>query len=87
VESLWSGTVEDAFFNGDTFDRGRILQKPEYEHSGRSSSQSFYVISLDVGRKGCDSVACIFKVTPQGYGPAIKSLVNIYTYADEHFED
>ena len=30
---------------------------------------------------------CVFKVTPQSNGAAIKSLVNIYTFADEHFED
>ena len=86
-ESKWSGTVEDAFFNGEVFDRNRIFQKPEYEHSGRSSAHSYYVVSVDVGRKGCDSVACIFKVTPQNMGTAHKTLVNIYTFADEHFED
>ena len=86
-ESKWSGTVEDAFFNGEAFDKNRILQKPEYEHSGRSSAQSFYVISADIGRKGCDTVACVFKVTPQSMGAAIKSLVNIYTFSDEHFEN
>ena len=86
-ESKWSGTVEDAFFNGEAFDKNRILQKPEYEHSGRSSAQSFYIISADIGRKGCDTVACVFKVTPQSMGAAIKSLVNIYTFSDEHFEN
>ena len=86
-ESKWSGTVEDAFFNGEAFDRNRQLQKPENEHSGRSSAQSFYVLSADVGRKGCDTVVCVFKVTPQSMGGAFKSLVNIYTFADEHFED
>ena len=86
-ESKWSGTVEDAFFNGEVFDRNRKLQKPEYELSGRSSTQSYYILSVDVGRKGCDSVVCVIKVTPQSQGPAIKSLVNIYTMSDEHFED
>ena len=86
-ESKWSGTVEDAFFRGDVFDRNRELQKPEYEKSGRSSAASFYILSVDVGRKGSDSVICVFKVTPQSMGGAIKSLVNIYTLSDEHFED
>ena len=45
------------------------------------------MISADVGRKGCDTVVCIFKVTPQPQGTSIKSLVNIYTLTDEHFED
>lgn len=86
-ESRWTGTVEGAFFNGETFDKMRILQQPEYEYSGRSSLKSYYVLSCDVGRKGCDSVVCVFKVIPQSTGPAVKSLVNIYTMSDEHFED
>lgn len=86
-ESIWSGTVENAFFNGEVFERSRILQKPEYEHSGRSSVQSYYVLAADVGRKGCQSVICVFKVTPQQMGSSVKSLVNIYTFDDEHFED
>ena len=86
-ESKWSGTVEDAFFNGEHFDRNRKLLQPEYEHSGRSAAGAYYILSVDVGRKGCDSVVSVFKVTPQAQGPAIKSLVNIYTLSDEHFED
>ena len=86
-ESRWSGTVENAFFNADAFNRNRILNQPEYEASGRSSKTAYYVLSTDVGRKGCDTVVCVFKVTPQPQGPAIKSLVNIYVLNDEHFED
>ena len=86
-ESKWSGTVEDAFFNGEFFDRNRKLQQPEYEASGRSSAGAYYVLSVDVGRKGCDTIVCVFKVTPQAQGPAVKSLVNIYTISDKHFED
>lgn len=58
-ESRWSGTVEDAFFNGEVFDRNRTLNQPEYEFSGRSTTNTYYVISVDVGRKGCESVACV----------------------------
>lgn len=86
-ESRWSGTVEDAFFNGEVFDRNRKLQQPEYEASGRSSDRAYYVLSVDVGRKKCQTVICVFKVTPQSQGPAIKSLVNMFTMDDEHFED
>ena len=86
-ESKWSGSIEDAFFRSDIFDRNRVLLQPEYSYSGRSSSQSYYIVSADIGRKGCDTVACVWKVTPQSAGAAYKSLVNIYTFADEHFED
>ena len=85
-ESIWSGTVEDAFFNVETFEKNRILKQPEYEASGRASKQSYYILSCDVGRKGCDTVVCVFKVTPQPQGVSLKQLVNIYTMADEHFE-
>ena len=86
-ESRWSGTVEDAFFNGEAFDRSRQLEAAENEYSNRSSIQSYYVVSVDVGRRGCDSVATVIKVVPQVLGESYKSLVNIHTFSDEHFED
>lgn len=86
-ESKWSGSVADAFFRTEQFDRNRILHQPEYEASGRSNKNAYYIIAVDVGRKGCDTVACVFKVTPQVAGVSLKTLVNIYTLTDEHFED
>lgn len=86
-ESRWTGTVADAFFNGEVFDRSRRLLKPEYEASGRAAISSYYIISVDVGRKGCESVACVFKVIPQSMGASHKSLVNIVCFSDDHFED
>ena len=85
--SHWTGNVEDAFFNGDKFDRNRILIAPEYEASGRSSTQTYYILAVDVGRVGCQSVITIFKVNPQPQGPSIRNIVNIYATEDEHFED
>ena len=61
-ESKWSGSNEDAYFRGEVFDRSRTLQKPEYEYSKKSSRQSFYIVSADIGRKGCDTVATILNV-------------------------
>lgn len=52
-ESVWTGSIQDAFFDGEKFDRNRILQKPEYAASGRTSADGYYIISIDVGRKGC----------------------------------
>ena len=85
--SHWTGSAEDAFFDGEKFDRNRILQRPEDEVSGRSSKMAYYVLSADIGRKGCATVVCVFKVTPQSQGGALKSLVNMFTYEDMHFED
>ena len=86
-ESKWSGTIEDAFFRAEQFDRNRILKQPEYEYSGRSTKSAYYVLSVDVGRKGCDTVCCVFKVTPQTAGSSFNTLVNIYTIHNEHFEE
>jgi hypothetical protein len=64
MSSKWTGVVEGAFFNGDKFDRNRILNQPEYEYSGRSSDKGYYVIGVDVGRKGCQTVATIIRIMP-----------------------
>lgn len=86
-ESIWSGISEDAFFNPEIFDRNRILNLPEHSHSGRASKLAYYILSVDVGRKGCQTVCSVFKVTPQLNGASLKSLVNIYVFEEDHFED
>lgn len=84
--SIWSGDAENAFFSAQKFDKYRTLRQPQYEYSGRTSKNAYYVLGVDVGRIGCTTQACVFKVTPQPQGVALKSLVNIYTYEAEHFE-
>ena len=86
-ESIWEGNVEGAFFDGDAFDRNRILLQPEYEYSGRSRKDAYYIFGIDVGRKGSQTVICVLKVTPAAAGQSIKTLVNIYTLDDMHFEE
>ena len=78
-ESRWSGSVEDAFFSSEVFDRARILNQPENEASARVKN-GYYILSVDVGRKGCDTVVCVWHVNPQPQGSSIKKLVNIYTF-------
>ena len=85
--SIWSGNAEDAFFSAEKFDKHRVLLQPEHEHSGRSSKNAYYILGVDVGRLGCTTEICVFKVTPQPQGSSLKSLVNIYSYEAEHFED
>ena len=84
--SVWTGDVENAFFSADKFDKHRVLRQPEGEYSGRSSKNAFYVLGVDVGRIGCTTEVMVFKVTPQPQGAAIKTLVNLYTFEEEHFE-
>lgn len=85
--SIWSGDVENAYFSNDVFEKHRVLLQPEAEYSNRSSKSAYYIISVDVGRKGCNSEATVIKVTPQPQGDSIKSLVNIYSLSAEHFEE
>ena len=85
-ESEWSGDAENAFFSAEKFDKHRQLLQPEYEYSGRTSKSGYYVLGVDVGRFKCTTEVCIFKVTPQAQGAALKSLVNLYSYEAEDFE-
>ena len=84
--SKWSGDVENAFYSSEKFEKYRVLLQPEYEYSGRSNKNAYYILGVDVGRIGCTTEVCVFKVNPQPQGSALKSLVNIYTYDAEHFE-
>lgn len=84
--SKWTGDADGAFYSSEKFDQGRVLNLPEYEYNKHLSKSSYYVIGVDVGRIGCTTEACVFKVTPLAQGGTVKSLVNIYTYKAEHFE-
>lgn len=84
--SVWSGDAQNAFYSAEKFDKYRVLNVPEYEPTGRSNKNAFYVLGVDVGRLGCTTEVCVFKVTPQPKGAATKSLVNLYTYDAEDFE-
>ena len=85
-ESEWSGDAENAYFQSEIFDKYRVLLQPEYEYSSRSSKSAYYVIGVDVGRTGCTSEAVIVKVTPQVQGAALKTVVNLFSWEEEHFE-
>lgn len=86
-ESEWSGDAENAFFSAEVFDKHRVLNQPEKEFSGRTSKNGYYIVSVDVGRIGCQTEAMVIKVTPQPQGSALKTLVNLYPMNAEHFED
>lgn len=86
-ESKWSGDAENSFFSSDKFDKHRTLLQPEYEFSGRSSKNAYYLLGVDVGRIGCTTEVMVIKVTPQPQGSALKTLVNIFTFDSDHFED
>lgn len=84
--SKWSGSVEDAFFSVEKFDKHRVLLQAEDEYSGRTKN-GYYVIGVDVGRLKCTTEAIIIKVTPQPQGSSLKSIVNLFSFEAEDFEE
>ena len=80
--SRWSGNSEESFFKFDVLEKNRVLRTPEYKANKRGDS--FYVISIDVGRLNAQTAILIFKVHPrQNY--YLKKLVNIITLDNMHF--
>lgn len=85
-ESVWSGSVDGAFFDPDIFDKSRTIKRAETKPEGRSTSVGgYYVMGVDVGRHGCTTEAVIMKVSAAGGGVPKKQIVNIYTFDEEHF--
>lgn len=85
--SKWSGDAENAFFSAQKIDKYRILRQPENEFSGRTSKSAYYTLGVDVGRIGCTTEIVVIKNTPQPQGTCIKSIVNLFSYEAEHFEE
>lgn len=84
--SQWTGSSDGSFFDTEAFRNNRQLNQAEYEAS-RETSSSYYVLSMDVGRRRCPSIIDVIKVIPQAGGGSKKRLVNMYALHDMHFED
>lgn len=83
--SKWAGAVEGAFFDMDKFAKQRTIELAEYRYDGRSTKDSYYVLGVDVGHKGCTTEVCVMKIKPTATGLPVKELVNIYSFDEEHF--
>lgn len=84
--SIWTGDVSNAFFSAEKFDKHRQLLQPEYQLNNKIGKTTYYVIGVDVGRLDCTTEAVVMKVAPQQQGTALKSVVNIFSYVAEDFE-
>jgi hypothetical protein len=88
MESEWSGDAENAFFSAEKFDKYRVLVEPEYGKTARQNQRgAYYIIGVDVGRFRCTTEAVVIRVLPSLQGSSLKSIVNIYSYDAEDFED
>ena len=57
--SIWSGSIEGAFFDVEKFDKYRDIQLAENEASKKNSDKAYYILGVDVGRIGFIKVSSI----------------------------
>ena len=79
--SIWSGSSDESWFNFDKLQKYRKIKNPEKHAKFRPGTNSFYLISVDVGRINDQTVACIFRVNIDGNGKHYVTLVNIKVLA------
>lgn len=87
--SQWRGEPEDSFFSGAKFDKCRTLKQAEDSRTQNTRVMGhgmYYLISVDVGRLNDLTEICVFRVNPKDKQYSEISLVNLYTYEQQHFE-
>lgn len=86
---IWTGGSSESWFQYDKLQRYRKLLNPETHEKIRDSDNQFYLLSVDVGRLSCQTVASVFKVFIRASG-FYCSLVNMFvlgtTPETKHFE-
>ena len=75
--SRFVGSSNEAWFDYEKFLKHRRLVNPETHEIIREGIESFYLLSVDVARLGCQTVCTILKVFPNDNGWRC-NLVNIY---------
>ena len=79
--SIWSGSSDESWFNFDKLQKYRKIKNPEKRAKFRPDTNSFYLISVDVGRIHDQTVACVFRVNIDGTGKHFVTLVNLMVLA------
>ena len=75
--SVWSGGSEESWFNFDKLQKYRKIKNPETHAIIRSGTNSFYLLSVDVGRISDQTVCCVFRVNVLN-GKYYATLVNLF---------
>jgi hypothetical protein len=76
--SMWSGANTGSWFDFDKLQSYRKNKNPETHANFRTGSNSFYLLSVDVGRFNDQTVVCVFRVNILGSGKYVSTLVNIF---------
>ena len=64
--SRFVGSSSEAWFDYEKFLTHRRLTNPETHEIVRSGIESFYLLAVDVARRGCQTVCVVLKVFPNG---------------------
>lgn len=87
--SIWTGGSNESWFNYDRLSKYRKLVNPETQKKSSNGLDFFYLLSVDIGRIGCQTVVSVFKVYRNKDGFR-SNLVNMYvlgkTDKERHFE-
>ena len=89
--SIWTGGSADSWITTDLLEKHRVVVNAEMKMNTNVQKvgynpEQFYILSVDVGRLGCDTVCCVFKVLPNVNG-FVKKLVNLEVFPSKlHFE-
>lgn len=85
--SVWSGTLDGAFFDMNKFDKHRIINLAKNGYDKGQNRDTFYVMGVDVGRLNCPTEIVIIESSPaRTTGVNDKKIVNIFTLSESHFE-
>ena len=75
--SRFVGSSNEAWFDYDKLLQHRKLINPESHYTKRGNEDFFYIIGVDVARRGCQTVAAVIKVFPNGERYKM-NLVNLF---------
>lgn len=73
----WMGGSDESWFNFEKISKYRKIKNPEWKQKFRGEPNTFYLISVDVGRLSDQTVACIWRVNIRD-NKYYSTLVNIY---------
>ena len=79
--SLWQGSSSESWFNFEKMDKYRKIKNPEWHAKNRANSNTFYLLSVDVGRLNDQTVVCVFKVNIDSSGKHYSTLINLFVLA------
>lgn len=84
--SRFIGSSNDAWFDYEKFANHRRLNNPETKEIIREGIESFYILSVDVARIGCQTVCTVLKVFPNNNTGWKINLVNLYVLGKNNDE-